>query len=102
MNYDQEEAKRRAEIMLAFAEGAKVEVRAKMDAGKKWRPTNSPAWDWYRGDYRIKKEPRVFYINLYPNSSLGAAMDSRERADNAADCTRLECIKVVEVFEDAT
>lgn len=100
MNYDQKEAKRRAEIMLAYAEGAGIEVRKV--GNSTWSCATNPFWDWFNKDYRIKKEPRVFYINLYPNSSLGAAMDSRERADNAADCTRLECIKVVEVVEDAT
>lgn len=102
MNYDQKEAKRRAEIMLAFAEGAKVEVREITEADNKWRPTNSPAWDWYRGDYRIKKEPRMFYINAYPDGSYSQAQPDRDTADQLAGYRRTECIKVVEVFEDAT
>lgn len=50
MNDAQKEAKRRAEVMLAFAEGKEIEY----SWGGGWNFCSDPVWDWHTNDYRIK------------------------------------------------
>ena len=51
----QQEAKRRAEVMLAFAEGKEIEC----DRGgaERYMPNERPTWDWSCNDYRVKPTP---------------------------------------------
>lgn len=59
-------------------------------------------WDFRTLRYRIKpKQPRVFWINLYPESGTtdDNLYDSESNADDAARPDRLECIKLVESFD---
>lgn len=48
----QKEAKRRAEVMLAFAEGKEIENRCR--GRDDWDEVIDPSWDWFSNDYRIK------------------------------------------------
>lgn len=53
-----EEAKKAAEVMMAYAEGKKIEYKVR--GGDEWRPINeldTPLFDWNSTEYRIKKEP---------------------------------------------
>lgn len=53
-----EESKKAAEVMLAYAEGKKIEYRVR--GGEEWLPINeldTPLFDWNSTEYRIKKEP---------------------------------------------
>lgn len=45
------ETRRRAEIMLAFADGAKIE--AQPHGTVRWLPANCPEWLWNEGTYRV-------------------------------------------------
>ena len=52
-----EEARKAAEVMLAYAEGKKIEYRVR--GGDEWRPINeldTPLFDWNSTEYRIKPE----------------------------------------------
>ena len=48
-----EEARKAAELMMAYAEGKEIEL---FD-GNKWRKTNDPDFRWGYFGYRIKPEP---------------------------------------------
>lgn len=48
-----EESKKNAEVMMAFAEGKKIEVLC--DDGE-WGETGCPSFDWLHEKYRVKKE----------------------------------------------
>lgn len=53
-----EEARKAAEVMLAYADGKKIEYKVR--EGDEWRPINkldTPLFDWNSTEYRIKKEP---------------------------------------------
>ena len=53
-----EEARKAAEVMLAYAEGKKIEYRVR--GGEEWRPINeldTPLFDWNSTEYRIKQDP---------------------------------------------
>ena len=50
-----EETRQAAEVMLAFAEGKKIEYRN--EANENWTPITDPAWAWECSDYRIAPVP---------------------------------------------
>lgn len=53
-----EESKKAAEVMLAYAEGKKIEYRVR--GGDEWCPSNeldTPLFDWNSTEYRIAQEP---------------------------------------------
>ena len=47
-----EDARKAAEVMLAYADGKKIEVRK----GDKWFLTNTAAFNWFDFEYRIKPQ----------------------------------------------
>ena len=59
MTPEQQEAKRRAEVMLAFANGAPIEYRPKDRPDLVWGITTIPVWDWVVFDYRVNPNPAV-------------------------------------------
>lgn len=53
-----EEARKAAEVMMAYADGKKIEYKVR--GGGEWLPINeldTPLFDWNSTEYRIKKEP---------------------------------------------
>lgn len=55
MTSEQQEAKRRAEVMLAFAEGKDIEMFVPSQSA--WTQVSSPSWKWTLYDYRVKPGP---------------------------------------------
>jgi len=83
-------------VMQAAAEGKKIEFRDLVYVA--WADCPNPKWNWGYFDYRVKPEPREFWINLYPCNMY--PYDSKESADLCASTARLECIHVREVIEE--
>ena len=53
-----EEARKAAEVMLAYADGKQIEYKVR--GWDEWRPINeldTPLFDWNSTKYRIKREP---------------------------------------------
>jgi hypothetical protein len=109
MDERQKEAKRRAEVMIAFSEGAKIQFQ-KWEGGP-WRPASSPSWDWKGFDYRIKPEPRLprtIYINEYqegsPTVNEGGLSNifsfEEDYSKSLASKGFIRRVKFVEVIED--
>lgn len=48
-----EEARRQAEVMLAFEEGKEIEFNRIGCANDNWQITESPSWNWSEFDYRV-------------------------------------------------
>ena len=51
-----EEARKAAEVMMAYADGKEIESKLKAE-GRSWCRLDEPWFNWCRVDYRIKKEP---------------------------------------------
>ncbi len=51
-----EEARKAAEVMLAYADGEQIECKYKEE--RSWYLRNNPAFEWYSFDYRIKDKPK--------------------------------------------
>ena len=49
-----EEARKAAEVMMAYADGNEIEF---LNSGKEWINTLNPMFDWQMFDYRIKPKP---------------------------------------------
>lgn len=50
----QEEARKAAEVMMAYADGKEIEI---FNSIKEWKISQCPAFNWGECHYRIKKEP---------------------------------------------
>ena len=80
---DREKIRQQAAVMLAFVEGKKIEVRN--ISSSIWRDDDTPFWDWWHNDYRIKPEPprkfvRYYVIDQRNPDSLGTAFLNKESA----------------------
>lgn len=73
MTPEQQEAKRRAEVMLAFADGAPIEARPH-NLKEDWCPVENPCWDWIGFDYRVSETPFVNW-DAMPAWANWVAMD---------------------------
>lgn len=88
MNYDTTTTEGKANVMLAHANGEKIQTR-RHDGDDAWQYTASPLWNWYQHDYRIKpKEPRRWWINPAANG-LCSCFDKPTPG----------CVEVVEVLK---
>lgn len=90
----QQDAKKLLEsgIIQALAEGKTIQYYC----GGDWVDVGNPMLDGI-GHYRVKPEPREFWVNLYPNDAAHSAHRSKERADERATPNRIECLHVREV-----
>lgn len=96
-----EETRRAAQVMLAAAEGKKVQ-RRRLPNGTAWQdclPLH--AWDWFSFDYRVKPEPLEGWVNVYPDTAgrYISFHSTKENADRSASDARIRCVKMREVEE---
>lgn len=89
-------AKELLPVIQAFAEGKEIETQ--VEGSGPWVPNSSPAWA-NRDEYRIKPEPRAYYI--VSTNTTGYHTFSNESAAfsfAANQCQKPEIIKVQEVL----
>ena len=62
---DRNEARKAAEVMLAYADGKEIEWSHQDGDGcwLKWVKADSPGFDWINNDYRIKPQPKYRPFN---------------------------------------
>ena len=62
--------KEKIAVMLAFEEGKTIEYNYRWSSlASKWDKVDDPIWDWNACNYRVKPEPREFYMLQYTSSS---------------------------------
>lgn len=99
-----EETKRAAQVMIAAADGKKIQFRFRnlIDG---WHDLvfETAAWDWAVHEYRIKPEPLEGWVNVYPKATpewrVGGVHETKASADMCAGSDRLRCVKMREVEE---
>lgn len=89
-------AKELLPVIQAWAEGKGVQHRCHVDPF--WHNAENPTWN-EDFDYRIKPEPREWWVNVYPGNSAGNLHDTKGSADSHSSDRRIACIKVREVME---
>ena len=63
-----EKAREAAAVMLAFADGKKIECKTATGPDP-WIEVAEPRWQWYGTKYRVAPEPWEGKIWLHPNGS---------------------------------
>lgn len=68
-----EDIKRMAAVMLAAAEGKKIQCRREGWVGE-WTAVREPSWDWTAYDYRVKPAAVKYRVGLfhYNNGCYGS------------------------------
>lgn len=85
-------------VLQAHKEGKKIECNTYDGGG--WQLTTSPMWDFLLYDYRIKQEPREFFIVLDGQGKpIGVgASNGCAKIPSGTDMCRLNTVKVREVL----
>jgi hypothetical protein len=87
-------------VMQAHVEGKTIEYRylSPFSWNGQWEVVKDPAWNWHSCEYRVKKEPRTFYIvNLC--GDLYAFTDKDKALEFMSHYSSPSLIKVVEKCE---
>ena len=90
-----EQAKKNLEIIKAFAEGKTVQFRNK--EFPQWTDFDDPQFDSTCGEYRIKPEPRTWWVAV-DGSWIAGFFDSRPEALSYAEGYGEKC-SVIQVRE---
>ena len=86
-----------APIIAAHAAGKVIQFRSITTS--QWYDKPDPDWTARPEHYRVKPEPREWWINVYPTSHGGSAAHlSRAIAVKFSDPSRVECVHVKEVL----
>lgn len=86
-------------VMQAAADG-KV-IQTDFQRAGTWVDNPSPTWDWGVCDYRVKpREPKVIYVNEYPDGSRGAFTYKSTALRVASSASVRKAVKYREVIED--
>lgn len=80
-----EEARNAAEVMLAYADGKKIEF---LSVNRSWKEVDTPGFNWGINDYRIKQEPtyRPFkgkeecWAEMQKHQPFGWVMDKNKKS----------------------
>lgn len=95
-----QELKEQQAIIQAYLDGKTIECKLKAYTGDdNWSTTSEPVWAFAKLDYRVKNEPRTFYINFIKGTGKIAAtyLTEAEAVQHAARYGR-DTIKVIEVL----
>jgi len=81
-------------IMDAYCDGKEIEA----NYGSGWVSINDPAWQFGDFKYRIKRKPKVIYVNEYSPGYAHYDTFAEAIANAHKNCTRIG-VKYIEVIE---
>lgn len=82
MEEAREDARRKANVMLAFADGKQVESRWLENYD--WVKRQTHPWNWQLFDYRVETEPLTLWIVFKSDGYVYEAYDNESAAKEAA------------------
>lgn len=84
--------------VIAGAEAGKVIQYRELGPRGDWMIADHPLWDFSHWNYRIKPEPREWWVNEYEddNGRCGYAYPTLDRANKASMPLRISCKRFVE------
>ncbi len=88
-------------VLQAAKEGKKIECRS-VDGIDPWRYTSAPNWDFYHVHFRVKPEPREWWIvdcASWTSNYRHAHSHAQEALLNASAHTNAKVIHVREVLD---
>jgi hypothetical protein len=62
---NREDTRKAVEVMLHYADGGEVQIKAETSEDD-WQDLrhDTPGWDWISSDYRIRPEPREYWVDV--------------------------------------
>ena len=90
---NRERTKKLLPIIEAFANGEDIQIKA----SDKWLTWESYSFD-SKSEYRIKPNPREWWVNVYDKGSV--IHETKESARSGSAHTKCELIKVREVLDE--
>jgi hypothetical protein len=88
-------------VLAAFDKDRAIRYRP-LGSSNPWKMTGNPSWDFLSTAYSPVPQPRVWFLNVYPDGVLtraGNAYNTKTEADFNACSDRVECIRVREILE---
>lgn len=85
------------EVLQAAKDGKTIQWFKPFE-GKWYDCIVSPSWDFSKLTYRVKRDPREWWINVYANGEFWV-YQTKTIADKNAGDARLECVHVRDVIE---
>ena len=89
--------KERIEVMQACLDGETIEVVDNNKTGRWVVADYIPNFNWSSCNYRIKPEPMVIWVNIYPIEFCGHK--TKELSKGFAGLTDRTAVKFIEVIE---
>lgn len=85
-------------VLRAAKEGKQIEYR--MNNTASWICFTPQEFNFIGNEYRVKREPCVIYVNIYPDGSIGQSYRSREAAESFSRTSRgAKTLKLVEEID---
>jgi len=86
-------------VMQAFEAGKAIEHTVK---GKSlpWLDTDEPWWDWVSYEYRIKPEPLIAWVNVYPDGYGSAYVTEGKAREALGGYASGRTVKMQEVIDE--
>jgi hypothetical protein len=88
------------DVIQGYKDGKEIEYRP--ETVEDWYDCGGrPNWDFYASEYRIKPEPREWYMRIYNNNVISPSLyDTQKQAINAFSAAghNFSVIKVREVL----
>ncbi len=83
-------------VMQAWVDGKSIEVRK--PPCEEWLDVSTPLWDWDNYDYRVKVEPVVVWIAIYPDGCTTLHLQKNAALAEVRG-SDIECARVVKMVE---
>ena len=86
------------DVVQAYLNGEAIEF--KLRNSKNWNLADRPTWDFTCFDYRVRREPRTVYVNVYADGSMSEAKIYSTALDYPQSCNGVKMVEFIEVIED--
>jgi hypothetical protein len=91
-----------AMVLMAYADGETIQCRMRNDGGlreAKWCDTESPLWNFYEFDFRVKPAPREVWVNEYDKGLAQTTHPTKKDAIRCSVLGRMDTVKFVEAVK---
>jgi len=98
-----EQTKAAAQVMIDFTNRKTCEFKRRDDSQYSWHTINVsefPVWDWRMYEYRVKVEPRKYYVAYYNGNAIGTS-DLKELLTKTFQPQDYPGIQIVSFTEDS-
>lgn len=87
------------EVVQAYMDGKEIERSSIYRDKSSWKDKHGNLWDFAGYRYRVKRQPRVIWVNDYPNTGLSGAtcFEDKNELRHLAYCRP---VKFIEVLDD--